>query len=120
MSPFRDALDLFVRFGAALAIGLLIGLQRQFAWVHDPPEEDEELFAGARTLALVALFGAVSAHVAEVLDEPLVFGAALATASNTCVKGAIVLGTGDRAMRRILAPGLVLILGTAIGVVFLV
>jgi uncharacterized membrane protein (DUF4010 family) len=77
MSPFPDPLDLFVRFGAALAIGLLIGLQRQFAWVHEPPEEDEELFAGARTLALVALFGAVSAHFAEVLDEPLVFGAAL-------------------------------------------
>ncbi len=71
-----DPLQLFLRFGAALAIGLLVGLQRQFAWEHEPPEEDEELFAGARTLALVALFGAVSAYFADLLDAPLLFGAA--------------------------------------------
>ncbi|MGE0484084.1 MAG: MgtC/SapB family protein [Gammaproteobacteria bacterium] len=43
----------------------------------------------------------------------------LAAASNTLVKGAIVLGTGTPALRRVILPGLVLTLATAIGVVFL-
>ena len=42
-----------------------------------------------------------------------------AAASNTLVKGGIVLATGAAALRREILPGLVLTLATAIGVVFL-
>ena len=43
----------------------------------------------------------------------------LAAASNTLVKGGIVLTAGTAALRRVILPGLLLTLGTAIAVVFL-
>jgi len=57
---------LFSRFGAALAIGVLIGLQREYAY-GDP---EEELFAGVRTFALIALLGATGALIADELASP--------------------------------------------------
>lgn len=60
---------LFLRFGVALLIGTLIGLQREYAY-GDP---EKELFAGARTFALMALFGAIGAFAADVLGSPWVF-----------------------------------------------
>lgn len=57
---------LFYRFGAALAIGVLIGLQREYA--YGGPEE--ELFAGVRTFALIALLGATGALIADELASP--------------------------------------------------
>jgi len=60
---------LFTRFGAALLIGVLIGLQREYA--SDDP--DKELFAGARTFALMALFGATGALIADIFGSPWVF-----------------------------------------------
>ncbi len=61
--------DLFYRFGAALVIGMLVGLQREYS--HGSP--DRELFAGARTFALMGLIGCTAALVAEVLDSPGAF-----------------------------------------------
>ncbi|MFO7742979.1 MAG: MgtC/SapB family protein [Anaerolineae bacterium] len=58
--------ELFSRFGAALAIGVLIGLQREYA--HGGPEE--ELFAGVRTFALISLLGAAGALAADELGSP--------------------------------------------------
>ena len=43
----------------------------------------------------------------------------LAAASNTLVKGGIVLSTGSAALRKVILPGLIATLATAIGVVFL-
>lgn len=66
------------RLGVAVAIGLLIGLQRQFAKQHDA----DDMFAGARTFALIALMGGASSLLALRFDDvlPLVFGfAAVAT-----------------------------------------
>ena len=57
---------LFYRFGAALAIGVSIGLQREYA--YGGPEE--ELFAGVRTFALIALLGATGALIADELGSP--------------------------------------------------
>lgn len=57
---------LFYRFGAALAIGVLIGLQREYAYGGP----DEELFAGVRTFALIALLGASGALIADELASP--------------------------------------------------
>ena len=61
------------RFGAALGIGLLVGLQREYA----KHEEQDDLFAGTRTFALVGLAGALSAYAAGIADSATVFAAAL-------------------------------------------
>ncbi|MEA3342113.1 MAG: MgtC/SapB family protein [Chloroflexota bacterium] len=66
--------DLFYRFGAALAIGFLIGLQREYA--HGGP--DREIFAGERTLALMGLVGCTAAMAADVLGSPWAFVVILA------------------------------------------
>ncbi|MDU8946387.1 MgtC/SapB family protein [Ovoidimarina sediminis] len=52
-----DDLDLFQRFGVALAIGLLMGLER--GW-HGRDEPEGGRIAGLRTFALVGLLGGVS------------------------------------------------------------
>ena len=56
-------IDLFYRFGAALLIGLLVGLQREFA--HIRKKEEEKFFAGTRTFTLLALLGCTAAFFAE-------------------------------------------------------
>ena len=75
METIPANLELFHRFGIALAIGLLIGLQREYAYEREVPEEEEEpeLFAGTRTFALMGLLGCTTAFVADVLAMPLVF-----------------------------------------------
>jgi uncharacterized membrane protein (DUF4010 family) len=62
--------DLFLRFGAALLIGVLIGMQREYAY---STSKEGGLFAGARTFALMSLFGALSALLADLFLSPLVF-----------------------------------------------
>jgi uncharacterized membrane protein (DUF4010 family) len=57
--------DLFVRFGAALAIGFFVGLQREYA--HRGP--GREIFAGERTLALMGLLGCAAAMAADELGS---------------------------------------------------
>lgn len=61
--------DIFLRFGAALLIGVLIGLQRE----HADSSEDHKLFAGIRTFALISLLGATGALVADLLDATSAF-----------------------------------------------
>ena len=68
------------RLGVALAIGLLVGLQRQFAKQRD----SDDLFAGARSFALIGLAGAMSSLLAERFDNVIVF------ASGFVVVGVIV------------------------------
>ena len=61
--------NLFYRFGAALIIGILVGLQREYA----SDDHDEEMFAGVRTFALMALIGSLAAMMTEELASPWVF-----------------------------------------------
>jgi uncharacterized membrane protein (DUF4010 family) len=68
--------DLFLRFGIALGIGFLIGLQREFSYrsSQDPP------FAGVRTFTLLSLGGCTAAFLADTAGMPLllaVFNAAV-------------------------------------------
>ncbi|HEY76889.1 MAG TPA: MgtC/SapB family protein [Thermoflexia bacterium] len=71
-------IDLFYRFGVALAIGFLIGLQREYA--HGGA--GREIFAGERTLALMGLVGCTAALMADLLDSPWAFlGIVLAIAA---------------------------------------
>ncbi len=62
--------DLFLRFGAALLIGILIGMQREYA--HGNSTE-KGLFAGARTFALMSLYGTSAAFLADLLKSPWIF-----------------------------------------------
>ncbi len=64
-----DQVSLFYRFGVALAIGFLIGLQREYAYGGP----GREIFAGERTLALIGLLGALAAMAAEELLSPWPF-----------------------------------------------
>jgi uncharacterized membrane protein (DUF4010 family) len=61
--------DLFLRFGIALAIGFMIGLQREYAF----QSAKRELVAGERTFALMGIAGALAAMSAEVLASSLAF-----------------------------------------------
>lgn len=66
--------DLFIRFGVAVAIGFLIGLQREFAW----GTKGREIVAGERTFALISLSGCLAAMLADFSDVPLIlFGVIL-------------------------------------------
>jgi len=64
-----ELIDLFTRFGAAIAIGFLIGLQREYA--HGGQGRD--IIAGERTFALFSLTGALAALIADQLGSDLAF-----------------------------------------------
>lgn len=61
--------QVFVRFGLALVIGLLIGIQREYSFSGGDGDGDGGLFAGVRTFGLIALVGATSAYLADLLDS---------------------------------------------------
>lgn len=61
--------SLFMKFGAALAIGVLVGLQREHAYGN----REREIFAGTRTFAILSLYGCAAALLADVLGAPWVF-----------------------------------------------
>jgi uncharacterized membrane protein (DUF4010 family) len=58
--------DLFYRFGTALAIGFLVGLQREFSFKG----AEAPSFAGVRTFSLLSLSGCAAAFVAETARSP--------------------------------------------------
>lgn len=66
---------LITRFGLALVIGVFVGLQREFA----DKKSGRELFAGARTLALIGLAGCAAALLADMSANLWIFAIALAS-----------------------------------------
>jgi uncharacterized membrane protein (DUF4010 family) len=58
-------LELALRLGAALALGLLMGLERE--WAH---RDEEARFGGVRTFAMISLSGAAALYVGEMLQQP--------------------------------------------------
>lgn len=68
-----DQEELFLRLAVALAIGLLIGLERGWQTREDP---DHQRAAGLRTFALTGLFGGIAAAITAV-TSPVVLAAAL-------------------------------------------
>lgn len=64
--------DLFYRFGIALFIGMLIGLQREYAY-DEEQKESQKTFAGVRTFSILGLAGCTAAFIAELLQMPWVF-----------------------------------------------
>ena len=81
-----DQTQLIYRLGAAIAIGLLIGLQREYAYDKEKAE-DQELFAGARTFSLFSMLGFVAAFTSGLLASPLGFLAIL------LIAGAFIMGS---------------------------
>jgi uncharacterized membrane protein (DUF4010 family) len=65
-----DTTTLFLRFGVAMAVGLLVGLQREYA---KGGGAGKKTFAGERTLALMGLLGCTAAMVADILDSAWAF-----------------------------------------------
>lgn len=63
-----DQATLFFRFGVALAIGFLIGLQREYA--HNAAGE---VAAGVRTFSLLSLVGCATALLADYFAAPTIF-----------------------------------------------
>jgi len=61
--------DLFLRFGIALALGFLIGLQRE----HSHGGGHKDIFAGERTFALLGLSGCLAALASDEFGLPLIF-----------------------------------------------
>ena len=59
-----DITTAFARLGTALALGLLVGLQREYA----KQDDRDDLFAGARSFALIALAGALAAVADSVVE----------------------------------------------------
>jgi uncharacterized membrane protein (DUF4010 family) len=59
--------QLFYRFGVALLIGLLIGLERQF---RKSDESQQYQFGGVRTFSLLALVGCAGAMLADIAGTP--------------------------------------------------
>lgn len=66
-----EPIDLFYRFGAALLIGLLVGLQREYSHLQQEPEE--KLFGGVRTFALLGLLGCTAAFIGARAGSALAF-----------------------------------------------
>ncbi|HUT41076.1 MAG TPA: MgtC/SapB family protein [Gammaproteobacteria bacterium] len=71
MQAEPDHIALYYRFGAALLIGLLVGLQREYSQLQQ--KEYEKMFGGVRTYALLGLLGCTAAFVAERTGSVLAF-----------------------------------------------
>ena len=68
----EDHTTLFFRFGIALVIGILVGLQREYSY-DEEDKPSERRFAGVRTFALLGLAGCTAAFAAELLASPWAF-----------------------------------------------
>ena len=61
--------SLFLRFGVAVLIGILVGMQREYSF----GEPEKEHAAGVRTFALMGLIGCASALASDLLGTPWPF-----------------------------------------------
>ena len=103
----------FARLGVALALGLLIGLQREYSKVEG---ENEDLFAGARTFALIALAGALAALADQAVGgQFLVLGSLLVVGSFILMAYHRGLLVGDIGVTTEVAALIVFMAGAAAG-----
>ncbi|MFC2105139.1 MgtC/SapB family protein [Candidatus Bipolaricaulota bacterium] len=103
-----DTTATIVRFGLAFVIGILVGLQREYA--HQ--RAGRELFAGARTLALIALAGCASALLADLTAMPWIFIAAfLAVAGLIAISYFVSASAGDIGLTSEVAAVIVFLIG---------
>lgn len=65
-------MELFERLGVALAVGLLIGIER--GW-HQRGRDEGKRFAGLRTFGIISLLGALCGTLSDKLDSDLMLAA---------------------------------------------
>ena len=83
-------LDLALRFGAALGLGLLLGLERE------RKRDAELMFGGVRTFALIALLGALGAFMERELNQGwLVVAAFIAVSALVIMSYATTAARGE-------------------------
>ena len=104
-------LDLALRFGAALGIGLLLGLERERA-----KDESDQSFGGVRTFALITLFGAVAAFLqAELGQDWLALAIFVAIGALIVVSYAVTAAAGEVGMTTEVTALLAYVLGALCG-----
>ena len=90
--------SLFFRFGVALFIGLLVGLQREYSY-DESGDSHEKTFGGVRTFALFGLTGCAAGFLSDITSEPWVFIAVmLAVGMLITVSYYVSAATGKRGM----------------------
>jgi uncharacterized membrane protein (DUF4010 family) len=103
-------LDLAIRLGAALGLGLLLGLERE------RKRDAELLFGGVRTFALIALLGALGAFMQRDLDQGwLILAAFVALSALVIVSYATTAGRGEVGITTEITALLAFIVGALCG-----
>lgn len=103
-----DTTAAIARFGLAFVIGILVGLQREYS----QQQADREMFAGARTLALIAITGCAAALIADLAGMSWVFIAAFVSVSGLIAISYFVTATrGDIGLTSEMAAILVFLIG---------
>jgi len=103
-----DMTTTLARFGLAFVIGILIGLQREYAGRR----AQQGLFAGARTLALIGIAGCASALLADLAGTPWVFiAASLIIAGLIGIAYYVSASRGDIGLTTEIAAFLVFLIG---------
>ena len=109
-SPGRtmETTQLLTRFGLAAVIGIFVGLQREVA----RQESKAEIFAGARTFALIAVVGCTAALLAELLGTPWAFvSLAVVVCGLIAISYAITAWRGDIGLTSEVAAVAVFLIG---------
>ena len=79
--------DLFYRFGVALVVGFLIGLERE----HSAEDRKRTIFAGVRTFSLLALSGCAAALIGDLSGSPWPLAAIIISIGALIVSGYVNL-----------------------------
>jgi uncharacterized membrane protein (DUF4010 family) len=103
-------LNLALRFGAALGLGLLLGLERE------RKRDAELLFGGVRTFALIALLGALGAFMEREMDQGwLILAAFVALSALVIVSYATTAARGELGITSEVTALLAFIVGALCG-----
>ena len=103
-----EDVDLFTRFGVALLVGVMVGLQREYS--HERPEE--ELPAGIRTFSILGLMGCASAMLCDILHSPwALFGTMVIVGAYFTVSYLMDAKTGRTGLTTKVAALLTLLIG---------
>ncbi|HEX5688892.1 MAG TPA: MgtC/SapB family protein [Roseiflexaceae bacterium] len=103
-------LELAIRLGAALGLGLLLGLERE------RKRDAELLFGGVRTFALIALLGALGAYTErELLESWLIVAAFIAVSALVVMSYATTAARGDVGITTEISALLAFVVGALCG-----
>jgi uncharacterized membrane protein (DUF4010 family) len=102
---------LFYRFGVALFIGLLVGLQREYSYdAEDKP--NQRTFAGVRTFTLMSLAGCTAAYVAELFESAWIFiGIVAVMGALVCISYFVSASRGESGITTEVAAVLIVLVG---------